>query len=703
MVSAKTVIKRVLEGLWSIGVLGFFLLPELFSELPGPLKMGAVLEESGFLLESKIVIALLITIMICLLWYLISLFASRFVPVLFHPDNVFPIILNLTSSASIIAICTIHMISLADRIAYFWFLPWWIPLAVGLSLAWNVYNLIRITKNLSLLDKGYREYQEFKQTLKAEKKKALTVLVESGIQRRLTIAFSGLMLFIIVVLATVLLSDFGSSILKAITENGQALAERAANIVKSNAGDSIAISDYFSVEASKLETASFPYFHMSFYSLNSRTGEISVYASTDQELLGQTASVAIPEGNEQIVDAELGLIEFRSAVILSGRPIGFISVVYDKDVIYAPYFRSRIKTIVIATIFLYIAVFFTYIIGRGIVFPILFLRMGVNSLSTRLDEMVKGISRVSADALDYEDRVGTRDEIKKLSLEIGNMATVIRGVVPYISASTLKHADREKAISERREMAFLFTDIRGFTSLCEDKEPEMVVSLLNKYLEIQAKAVLDNGGDIDKFVGDEVMAMFEGPQKEMNACRAALEIKAVMSKEHDDTLSEFGADIAVGLGINTGPVIFGSVGARDRRDFTSIGDTVNLASRLESANKTYGTSSLISEAVFTKVENAFICREIDLITVKGKEQPVRIYEILSSIHNVSGCTELKNNFEKGLAFYRTRKWDRAEKLFGQCVEEFNDEAAAVFLKRIELFRSAPPPPRWNGVFRMTVK
>ena len=145
---------------------------------------------------------------------------------------------------------------------------------------------------------------------------------------------------------------------------------------------------------------------------------------------------------------------------------------------------------------------------------------------------------------------------------------------------------------------------------------------------MKQKSFTKNGGDIDKFVGDEMMAFFAGPRKEYNACKAAMEIRAAM-KEQQQLSKEKGKEvIQIGIGINTGNVVFGSVGSKTRMDFTSIGDTVNLAARLEGANKAYGSKSIISEAVYDKLNNTFVCRELDFITVKGKSEPVRIYEIL---------------------------------------------------------------------------
>jgi class 3 adenylate cyclase len=281
---------------------------------------------------------------------------------------------------------------------------------------------------------------------------------------------------------------------------------------------------------------------------------------------------------------------------------------------------------------------------------------------------------------------------------------VIRGVIPYISASTLRHADRETPSTERRELAFLFTDMRGFTTLCEGLAPDKVVQLINHYLDLQSTVILANGGDIDKFVGDEIMAVFEGARKELAACRSAMQIRVAMAEDKEQRRLGGERVLSIGIGIHSGPVVFGSVGAKDRMDFTSIGDTVNLAARLEGANKTYGTKSLITGTVQAKVREQFLCREIDLLTVKGKRQPVRIYEVLQELKAAGEkLREIKKYFEAGLSLYRRQLWAEAQRAFRILVERYQDEASEVFLRRIELFRRSPPSADWDGVFNLTVK
>ncbi|OHD26392.1 MAG: hypothetical protein A2Y38_20540, partial [Spirochaetes bacterium GWB1_59_5] len=639
-------------------------------------------------------------------WKTAAFFLRDRLAVAADPGRPLAVALNAVSSACALLIPVNHAMSFATRPGYFSSLAWWTWAMLGIAFVWNAFSIMRLIRVLSERDAGYREYIEFRRGTEQPRTSIFRRGQARGIQSRLTMAFMGLLLIVVIVLATSLLSDFSSTLLRAIMDNGRSLADRTSSIVKTNIGDRIAIDDYLAIESAKNADASFPFSSVSQYRRDPKTGSYAVRSSTDLSLMDKVLTDEEAKAVEpvpSVIEGETS-IEFRAPVILSGVNLGFVSVIYDRETIYGPYYLTKVKAVIIAFLFLYASVFVTFLFGRSIVFPILFLRMSVNSISQRLSSMVKGNVRISADNLHYHDRVSTQDEIKKLSVEIGNMATVIRGVVPYISASTLRNSERASPTTERRDLAFLFTDIRGFTTICEGLLPEDVVKMLNHYLDIQTTAIVENGGEVDKFVGDEMMAMFDGPDKEARACRAGMHIRKVMAEAQEKARLASGAIVSIGIGINSGPVVFGSVGARDRMDFTSIGDTVNLAARLEGANKTYGTKSLISEAVHEKVKDTFLCREIDLITVKGKNQPIRIFEILQeSAQAVPKLMTIKEGFEAGLVAYRARNWATARKLFSKVNEAYGDEASEVYLRRIDAFEVNPPPSDWDGVFRMSVK
>jgi len=388
------------------------------------------------------------------------------------------------------------------------------------------------------------------------------------------------------------------------------------------------------------------------------------------------------------------------------RLVGFSVVTYMKEILDRPYFQAKVFIFALAAIFLYAAIIITLFLADFIAEPIIQLCVNIRKTTNILNEIFSGNAKIDAHRLVFDDNLKTRDEIKTLSKEIKNIITLVRGMLPYISFHTLRNAEKDvgsKSIS--RNLCFLFTDIRGFTKLCEKLPAREVISMLNRYLNIETKIIFDNGGDVDKYVGDEMMAFFAGPKKEINACKAAMEIREALYREQLAAMKVGKETISLGIGINTGYVIFGPVGSETRKDFTSIGDTVNLAARLEGANKQYGSKTIISEAVYNNLNNAFICRELDYITVKGKTEVVRIFEVLQEAKKNTGdkIYDLKKLFETGLDYYRQRKWKTAEKYFLECVEKYNDKPAKVFLERIEHYRSSPPPADWKGVFVMRVK
>lgn len=416
---------------------------------------------------------------------------------------------------------------------------------------------------------------------------------------------------------------------------------------------------------------------------------------------------------EPLYNAQNGTVKYTHPVTVTQpeghRLVGFSIITYRKEILARPYFQVKVFIFTISAVFFYISIVVTLFLADFIANPIIFLCGSVRKTANILSSLLSGTAKIDPESLTFDDKVGTNDEIKDLSLEINNIITLIRGILPYISFHTLQSAERNterttNRSSYTRELCFLFTDIRGFTTLCEGLPPKEVIPILNHYLDIETQIILDNGGDIDKYVGDEMMAFFSGPRKEINACKAAMEIRKAMRAEEEASLAEGKNPISMGIGINSGSVVFGPVGSTTRKDFTSIGDTVNLAARLESANKEYGSRTIISEAVYNQLHDSFICRELDFITVKGKSEPVRIFEILQSAKlSNEKLLDIKNLFESGLAAYRKKQWQTAEKYFSECNQKYDDIPSQVFLRRIVHYKISPPERNWKGVFVMEVK
>ncbi len=615
-----------------------------------------------------------------------------------------------------------------------------------LILAINIASVCVFLARLNRKNPIFLEYRAFRKTaggkgLSSKQLRGAAFLdVFFRIRSKLFFAFIGIISVILLVLSVTLLRNYRTTIMKAVADGARSQVEQASAAYRVNLGDSIAMVEYMNRQVEMNRGATFTYHDLTVYTdlskevyLDDPARTVGDYraefstlepATRNPELPALSAASAaawlsaIAAGNRVIAndDPVAGTVVYTSPIvkidtvrkgeerIRRERLLGFSVMTFDRNVIMRPYYRTRVTVILITAFFIYLSVVLTYLVGNYIVNPLLFLRMNVRKIADILSTMIHGETRVAASALVYNDCVTSRDEIKSLSFEINEMVSVIRGIVPYISASTLKNAESGATSTSRKELAFLFTDIRGFTTMCEGMEPEEVVTVLNRYLDLETEIILNNHGDVDKFVGDEMMAFFEGPMKEMNACRAAMEIRHAMMEEKERREKEGLPVVSIGIGINVGPVVFGSVGARDRMDFTSIGDTVNLAARLEGANKAYGSKSLITEAVYEKVKEEYLCREIDMIAVKGKTEPVRIFEVLQEKPRAQPkLIEIKTHFEKGLEAYRRGKWEAAQKFFAKNVDLFGDAPSAAYLERVRVYAKNPPPPGWDGVFRMTVK
>lgn len=255
----------------------------------------------------------------------------------------------------------------------------------------------------------------------------------------------------------------------------------------------------------------------------------------------------------------------------------------------------------------------------------------------------------------------------------------------------------------------LFSDIRSFTTVTEELGAHATVSLLNEYFTLMVDCIQDHGGMLDKFIGDAIMAVFGVPiahdDDEDRAVRTAVEMLRELGTYNARRLSEGKKPIHVGIGINTDTIVSGNIGSPKRMDYTVIGDGVNLASRLESACKQYGTRILISESTFKKLRGTYRAREVDRVVVKGKTEPIGIFEILDyhTADSFSNIVEVLNYFRDGLMWYRDGKWDSALSAFNRALAANpNDSTSKVYVDRCEYLR-AHPPEGWHGVWKLESK
>jgi len=277
-----------------------------------------------------------------------------------------------------------------------------------------------------------------------------------------------------------------------------------------------------------------------------------------------------------------------------------------------------------------------------------------------------------------------------------------RYVPGVIMDEILKNPGAINLGGEKKILTVMFTDIEGFTSFSEGKDPSIVVNLINKYLGEMTEIIFKHRGTVDKYEGDAIMAVFGAPyyyeEHPLEAVLAALEMNERVKKMWEEGFPR----LKTRFGINTGLMIVGNMGTEERMDYTVIGDSVNIASRLEGANKFYGTDILVGENTYEYAKDKIPMREIDLIRVKGKKEPVHIYEPLGFEWN-DRLKEFMELFHRALYLYRSRNWDEAEKLFKHIYRTYHDRASYVFIERINIFKTNPPPKDWDGVFTMKNK
>ena len=287
---------------------------------------------------------------------------------------------------------------------------------------------------------------------------------------------------------------------------------------------------------------------------------------------------------------------------------------------------------------------------------------------------------------------------------------------PRIVANLVNPATGElRQSAERRALTIFFSDIAGFSAIGEQLTADTLVRLLNRYFSAATEVIRRNHGIVDKFIGDGVMAFWASPFSEgeshaHHACLACLEMRAAFAEIAKDISNITGLrrnlpKFHVRMALATGDTLIGTVGSDTTKSFTVIGDTVNIASRLEGVNKIYGTDLLINEECYRLVETEVEVRELDLVTVYGKSEPIRIYELLSKEGELDApTTELCQTFRIALENYRQQKWQNAEQGFRACLQiKQHDGPSLEFLTRIATFARTPPPKDWNGVWQTSSK
>ncbi|MGQ9920876.1 MAG: CHASE2 domain-containing protein [Desulfobacca sp.] len=280
----------------------------------------------------------------------------------------------------------------------------------------------------------------------------------------------------------------------------------------------------------------------------------------------------------------------------------------------------------------------------------------------------------------------------------------------YVSSALVEiissHPEQLRLGGEEVEVTVLFADLAGFTMISEGLTPEKLIQLLNEYFTTMTDIILARRGTLDKYIGDAIMAFWGAPlslpEHASLACATALAMQQALHPLQEAWQEQGLPSLEVRIGLHTGPAIVGNVGSRERFNYTVMGDTVNLASRLEGVNKIYGTKILISDATFGQVQADFLCREVDLVQVKGRFQPVAIYELLGHREDQPRFPWLAT-FAAALTAYRQGRWQEADELFQEVLaQQPGDPPSLCLRQRLQTYKQQPPPA-WQGVHKLEIK
>jgi class 3 adenylate cyclase len=355
---------------------------------------------------------------------------------------------------------------------------------------------------------------------------------------------------------------------------------------------------------------------------------------------------------------------------------------------------------------------FAMMVGSGITGPVL--------------RLLEGTREVEAGRLDRSISVTTRDEIGQLSAAFNRMIerlrqnqrvreTFGRYIDPRIAERLIGETAAVAAEGQRRVMTVMFCDMKGFTALSEGVTPQGLVRIMNRYLSTMSEPIHTHRGVIDKYIGDAIMAYWGPPFVEEEsqvtcACAAAIDMISRLAGLRTELPELLGVrtiptDCDLRIGIATGDALVGSIGSEYMMSFTVMGDTVNLAARLETANKLYGTRCLVSETTASRCAAEFEFREIDRVVVTGQSQQQTIYEIMARKNALSPQQGLLcAHYAKGLAAYRAQRWDDAHAAFAAALETLpGDGPSAALLARVASLKQDPPTETWDGSWRIEYK
>jgi adenylate cyclase len=347
-----------------------------------------------------------------------------------------------------------------------------------------------------------------------------------------------------------------------------------------------------------------------------------------------------------------------------------------------------------------------FVVGLGLFFA--------RSLSSPLISLAADMAKIQSLDLDAGFKFKSKiREVLNMGIALENMKKGLRSFRKYVPAELVTELialEKEAVLGvEKRNITVFFSDIADFTTIAEKIGVEKLAVQLGDYFEVMTKTILSHQGSVDKFIGDAVMAFWGAPrhleEHAISSCLAALDCQRNL-----DLLfakwSHLGIPVMkTRMGLNSGEVVVGNVGYRDRLSYTALGDNVNVAARLEALNKVYDSTIIISETTYSAAKHAVIARPIDSVVVKGKSSGAVIYELLAEKHTVNSAQLAQiNNFTEAFYLYLSRKWKESAKIFKDVLKnQPNDKPTIILLERCNKFAENPPPSDWTGMIYLRDK
>ena len=340
-----------------------------------------------------------------------------------------------------------------------------------------------------------------------------------------------------------------------------------------------------------------------------------------------------------------------------------------------------------------IMIIFSIIISRRITYPM-----------EELENDMENIQRLQF-SNDLQIKTVFR-EIQSMNNTVNNMKAGLRSFAKYVPSDVVNQLiliHKEATLgANKKEITVFFSDIADFTTISEKIEPEELVNSLSKYLSGMSRIIQENGGTIDKYIGDSIMSFWGAPRDmdnhAYNACQTALRCVEFL-KSFNAELDKLGYSFYTRIGINTGEVVVGNIGSDNRLNYTAIGDNVNLASRLESLNKHFGTDIIISEFTYREIKEVMLARKLDMVAVKGKTKGIYVYELVCDISSANERQkEYVRQFNAAIELYFNQEWKEAAILFEKVLDiKPGDTPSAIMIERCNNYKKKPPGEGWSGV------